>query len=52
MKQFFRNLFDQMHKSAGDNPYLRTTVDAFDTFLFTPKETTSKQGVQIRDGMD
>ena len=52
MKKYFRNLFDQMHKKAGDNPFLRTTVDAFDTFLFTPDHTTSGKGVQIRDGMD
>lgn len=52
MKKYFRNLFDNLHHKAGDNPYLRTTVDALDTFLFTPKETTSGKGVHIRDGMD
>ena len=52
MKKFFRNLFDQMHESADGNKYLETTVDAFDTFLFSPKDTTSGKGVQIRDGMD
>ncbi|MBX2846210.1 MAG: NADH:ubiquinone reductase (Na(+)-transporting) subunit B [Saprospiraceae bacterium] len=41
-----------MHHKAGDNPFLRTTVDAFDTFMFTPKETTHGKGVHIRDGMD
>jgi len=41
-----------MHHGAGDNKYLRTTVDAFDTFMFTPKETTKGKGVHIRDGMD
>lgn len=52
MKNFFRKLFDDLHHKAGDNPFMRTTVDALDTFMFTPKETTSGRGVHIRDGMD
>lgn len=52
MKSFFRNLFDQMHEKVADNKYLHTTVDAIDTFMFTPKDTTSGKGVHIRDGMD
>lgn len=52
MKKYFRNLFDQLHAKAGDNPFLKTTVDALDTFLFTPDDTTGGKGVQIRDGMD
>jgi len=52
MKKYFRNLFDNLHHKAGDNPFLKTTVDALDTFMFTPKETTKGKGVHIRDGMD
>jgi len=50
--KYFRKLFDNLHHKAGDNAFLRTTVDALDTFMFTPKETTSGRGVHIRDGMD
>ncbi len=51
MKKFFRKQFDNLHEKVHGKKFLSTAVDAVDTFMFTPKETT-KGGVHIRDGMD
>jgi Na+-transporting NADH:ubiquinone oxidoreductase subunit B len=48
---FLRNIFDKLEPIAKKNKYLHTTLDAFETFVFTPK-TVTKQGVHIRDGID
>ncbi len=46
-----RNFVDKIKPAFTKNKYAHTVFDGFETFLFTPKETT-KGGVHIRDGMD
>jgi len=50
--QALRNFLDSIEPKVKDNKFLHTVYDGFDTFLFTPKETTTGSGVHIRDGMD
>lgn len=50
--QALRNFLDSIEPKVKDNKFLHTVYDGFDTFLFTPKETTAGPGVHIRDGMD
>lgn len=49
---FLRNQLDRIKPLTEKNPFLHTTYDAFETFLFAPKTVTSGNGVHIRDGMD
>jgi Na+-transporting NADH:ubiquinone oxidoreductase subunit B len=43
--------FLSLEKKAHNNKFLRTTVDAFFTFVFKPN-TVTKGGTHIKDGMD
>jgi len=53
--KFVRDIFDNLHKQTqkgGKFEKWYYAVEAFDTFLFTPKDTTGNKGVQIRDAID
>jgi Na+-transporting NADH:ubiquinone oxidoreductase subunit B len=51
MKKGLLAFFKRIEPSKEKSPFMHTAFDAFFTFAFSPN-TTTKNGVHIRDGMD
>jgi Na+-transporting NADH:ubiquinone oxidoreductase subunit B len=39
-------------EEGGKHPKLKSTFEAFESFLFVPNETTGTKGAHIRDAVD